>query len=237
MQLRIISLESCPPDFGRRITRAANLQNAVGNREFAAMDPNQHRLATDFALDRRKYAYKSGEPDPKGEEGCSIGEATQALCCAHSVELAVQVKREIGVIWADTTAPPYTEIFNERLTSTHVWRSVLVLRTVDEELQRLRSSEAPRSDMVAIHMNRLILHLVFQDPSIRRSHNDRAAEEDLVVAAQAAVRAIFDNVSGYLEDHHAGEYLASLSKNSGKCEAMVKLLGRPAPAAGQGSLF
>jgi hypothetical protein len=65
VQARIISLEKCPPEFARRLTRAANLQNAVSNREFAAMDPLQHRLATDFALDRRKYVYKSGDPDPR----------------------------------------------------------------------------------------------------------------------------------------------------------------------------
>jgi AIPR protein len=105
VQVRIISLEYCPPDFGRLITRAANLQNAVGNREFAAMHPLQHRLATDFALDRRKYVYRSGEPAPRGEEGCDIVEATQALGCAHSVSLAVQVKREIGAVWADTESP------------------------------------------------------------------------------------------------------------------------------------
>jgi len=32
IQVRLISLEGCLPDFGRRITRAANLQNAVGTR-------------------------------------------------------------------------------------------------------------------------------------------------------------------------------------------------------------
>ncbi len=125
------------------------------------MDPQQHRLATDFALDRRKYAYRSGEPDPKGNEGCGIQEATQALGCAHSVELAVQVKREIGVIWADADTAPYIDIFNEQTTSARVWRSILVLRAVDEELQRLRSSGIPRADMLAIHLNRLVLHLVF----------------------------------------------------------------------------
>jgi hypothetical protein len=138
--VRIISLEHSPPDFGRLITRAANLQNAVGNREFAAMDPTQHRLAMDFALDKRRYVYKQGETDPKGDEGCDIAEATQALACAHSTALAVQVKREIGALWADTAAPPYAELFNGSLSATRVWRSVLILRAVDEELQKLKNS-------------------------------------------------------------------------------------------------
>jgi hypothetical protein len=142
VQVRIISLAGCPPEFARSITRAANLQNAVGNREFAAMDPVQHRLATDFALDRRRYVYKTGESDPHGEEGCDIVEATQALACAHSRQLAVQVKREIGTLWADTDGAPYTELFNDELSSAKVWRCVLILRAVDEELQKIEDNNS-----------------------------------------------------------------------------------------------
>ena len=134
VQVRLISLEMAPPDFARRITRATNLQNAVGNREFAAMDPLQHRLAVEFALDKRRYVYKSGELDPKGNEGCSIVEATQALASAHSVRLAVEVKREIGSIWADTDRAPYTEIFAHDLTGERLWRAVSVMRAFDEDV-------------------------------------------------------------------------------------------------------
>jgi len=41
------------------------------------------------------------------------------------------------------------------------------MRAIDEELQKLRTSELLRADLVAIHLNRLILHLVFQDPAVR----------------------------------------------------------------------
>jgi AIPR protein len=51
VHVRIVSLESAPPGFDRLITRATNFQNAVGKRDFAALDPVQHRLATEFALD------------------------------------------------------------------------------------------------------------------------------------------------------------------------------------------
>jgi hypothetical protein len=244
VQVRIISLENCPPEFARQITRAANLQNAVGNREFAAMDPRQHRLATEFALDKRTYAYKQGEADPKGNEGCSIVEATQALGCAHSSGLAVQVKREIGAVWADTEAPPYTDIFNDELSSTRVWRSVLIMRAVDDELQKLRSADYPRADMVAVHMNRIILHLVFQDPAVRAIHHDHAPESDLIAVVRGSARSTFAKVSAYLESQHPSEYLASLSKNLSKCEELAQSLLHPpqramvdAQGLDQGSLF
>ncbi|MGD9882724.1 MAG: AIPR family protein [Reyranella sp.] len=225
VQVRIISLQGSPAGFDRRITIATNFQNAVTKRDFAAMDPTQHRLATEFAIDRRRYVYKSGEVDPKGEEGCSITEATQALGCAASIDIAVQVKREIGEMWGRTDAPPYTDLFNEELTSLKVWRAVLVMRRVDEELQVLSKSEhIPRADMVAIHLNRLILHLVFRDADLRRLDHDECDIADLLRVAQMAAKEQFMRVAAYMETNHQSEYLASFSKNRVKCNTTVHAL-------------
>jgi hypothetical protein len=236
VQVRIISLEKCPPDFARQLTRAANLQNAVGNREFAAMDPLQYRLATDFSLDRRKYVYKSGEPEPRGDEGCSIVEATQALGCALSVALAVQVKREIGALWASTDQPPYTDIFPQTLTTERVWRSVLIMRAIDEELQKLRSSDLPRADLIAVHMNRIILHLVYLQPEVRNLNHDGAPNSDIIAAARTVIPSVFKKVVNYMERMHQTEYPAPLSKNLSKCEKLVANYDNDSPVAEQSSL-
>ena len=238
IQVRLISLENCPPDFGRRITRAANLQNAVGTREFAAMDPIQHRIAVDFALDKRRYVYKSGETDPRGDEGCSIVEATQALACAISVKLAVDVKREIGSIWADTDSAPYTQVFPAEISSERLWKAVSIMRATEEAIQILRSGSAPRADLVGTHMSRILLYLVFRDPDVRLAFGSSAPASDAMRAAKKAVPAIFDKVAKYIEAHHAGEYLANFAKNSTKCEALVaNLNGYTVNAAGQPDLF
>lgn len=224
VQVRIISLEKCPPEFSRMITRAANLQNAVGNREFAAMDPVQHRLATEFALDKRLYAYKQGEMDPKGEEGCSIMEATQALSCAHSVALAVQAKREIGALWADTEGAPYRDLFNDRTTSESVWRSVRIMRAVDHELHLLRSSEIPRAELVAVHFNRVILHLVYRDEVTRGLGHQHSQDDNWLASVSPIAKRIFGEVATYLDNHHKEEYLAAFAKNQRRCEDLVAML-------------
>lgn len=232
IQVRIIPLDQCPAGFDARITRANNFQNAVTRRDLAALDPEQHRLATEFALDRRRYVYKSGETDPRGDAGCSIMEATPALACAHSASLAVQAKREIGELWANTEGPPYTELFNARLTGTAVWRAVVVMRAVDDELQQLRKSDIPRGDLVAVHLNRVILHLVFADPQVKKLRGAGNSDDALEQEAGVAARRIFPRVSEYLEKHHESDYLAPLSKNRSKCEALVRHLVRaqaPAP--------
>ncbi|MDO8379583.1 AIPR family protein [Phenylobacterium sp.] len=237
--VRIISLAKTSPEFGRQITRAANLQNAVGNREFAAMDPLQHRLATDFALDKRRYVYKTGESDPRSDDGCSIVEATQALASERSIALAVQVKREIGAIWADTAAPPYTDLFNEDLTTSRLWRAVRVMRAVDEELHFLKASMAPRASLVAIHLNRVILHFVFQDAEVRRSFAPDRTDDDVTLAARQATPPIFQKVSAYLEGNHGSDYLAQFAKNTAKCEELARTYDRRdgGPPGAQGSLL
>jgi hypothetical protein len=237
VQVRIISLEGCPPELSRKLTRAANLQNAVGNREFAAMDPVQHRLATEFALDKRKYAFKQGEDDPKGEEGCTIVEATQALACEKSIHLAVQAKRELGAMWADTMAAPYTDLFNESTTGERVWRAVRIMRAVDQELLELRRSNAPRAELVAIHLKFVILHFVWQDPDVKILRNQLLKEDDCVNKAKLATRVAFEEVAAYMERNHKDEYPASLSKNTARCEELARVL-RPAKGVGKtGELF
>jgi hypothetical protein len=232
VQVRIISLERCPPDLRQRITRAANLQNAVTNREFAAMDHVQHRLATEFALDKRKYAYKHGEADPKGDEGCTIVEATQALACEKSIQLAVQAKRELGAMWADTTAAPYTDLFNQNTTSLRVWRAVQITRVVDQELQNLRKSEAPRAELIAVHLKFVILHLVFQDPALKALRHSDGKDAECLVRAKQVTTSVFGEVTSFMQKHHADEYPAAFSKSYSRCEQLVGNLRR-APDKGQ----
>lgn len=234
VQVRLIDLAKCPPDFGLFVTRATNFQNAVSYRDLAALDRTQQRLAIEFALDQRTYAYKSGEADPHGEQGCSITEATQALACAqHKIDLAVQVKREIGEIWRDTTKAPYTDLFNDGLTTQTVWRSVLVMRAVEDEIQNLRHSSLSRADMLGIHMHRVILHIVFRDPEVKPLNHDDNDQGKLLAKVREISPRVFKQVADYVETQHPNEYLASLCKNGQKCSALaVALLGNE-----QGVLF
>lgn len=92
---RFISLEDCPPEFASDVTRATNTQNRVERRDFVALDSEQERLRTDLQLEQGKtYAIKTGEPDPPRSQGCTVVDATVALACAHSPELAVGQARD-----------------------------------------------------------------------------------------------------------------------------------------------
>lgn len=229
VHVKIISLEKCPPDFSQLITRAANLQNAVGYREFAAMDPHQRRLAMEFALDRRTYAFKQGEPEPTGDSGCGIVELTQALACADSANLATSAKREISSLWTDTSAEPYIRLFNDKLTSSKAWKCVIILRAVESELHKIRQGPDLvagnfSAENIAVHLNRIIAHIVFQSEPLK--HNIRNNMDDIQLSemARAETRIAFPKITKYLEENHTGEYLGRFCKNFTKCETLATFI-------------
>lgn len=216
--VRLISLEACPDGFDKAVARGTNTQNRIERRDFAALDPNQQRLASELLLDGKRYTYKSGDADPDQLSGCSIVEATVALACAtDDVALAVQAKREIGRLWEDIDSPPYTTVFNDATTATELWRAVEIMRLVDSRLMRISSSDLPRAEMVAVHGNRLVLHRVFQDARVRAFRADTTDFEAIKSAVGTVTEDVLARLADYLDAKYANAYLGSLSKNAAKC--------------------
>ena len=219
---RIISLASCPNGFDAEVTRATNTQNEIKHRDFSALDELQQNIAREMLLDGKRYAFKSGDPDPKGEDGCTIEEATIALACANEdISMAVSAKREIGSFWKDISKPPYTIIFNEKIGARDVWRSVVVLRAVEAALAAADYLAVDRGDQILVHGNRFILHSVFQDPEIQNYKNQSISETELIRAAESVTKRVFDEVAAAANKKYPGAYLQSLFKNAQKCKDLL----------------
>jgi len=228
VHLRIISLENCPEGFGIDLTRATNTQNRILNRDFAALDPNQQRLAIEMLMDGRRYAFKSGDQDPKNGEGCNIEEATVALACANEdVTLTIQAKREVGQLWYDIEKPPYTILFNEQITAKPMWRAVLILREVQKRLAEIDKTDIPRGDWLAVHGNRFILHRVFLDPAVKYFKNPQLEEGDILAAVVTATDSVLKELSVLVQERHPNAYLANLFKNTQKCKNLDQRLSNP----------
>lgn len=162
--VRFISLENCPPDFAVDVTTATNTQNRIERRDFASLDPEQERLRKELMLDLSKtYIYKSGDSAPLREDGRTIDEATVALACAYpGIKLSADAKRNVSVLWQDIESPPYTLLFNSRLTAYRLWRCVEVARAVESVLAYERTRRIGEERRVAYHGNRFVLHWVFK---------------------------------------------------------------------------
>ncbi len=153
VNVRLISLANCPEEFSVQLTRAANTQNRIERRDFAALDPEQERLRRDLSLDLKKsYFYKSGDTPGKPQDGCTIEETTVALACANTdVALAVHAKREVGKLWEDVTKAPYKILFNNGLSAVRMWRLVEVMREIDQALKKEQSTRKGRDRMITVH--------------------------------------------------------------------------------------
>ncbi|MHB8974083.1 MAG: AIPR family protein [Pirellulaceae bacterium] len=230
VNIRFISLGNSPEDFPIQLTRAANTQNRIERRDFAALDPEQDRLRRDLWMEYEKqYVFKTGDPAPLADEGCGIEEATVALACAEgSLALATQSKREVGKLWEDINRPPYKLLFNASITASRLWRCVEILRAVESILKKKQAKLEGRERMVAVHGNRLILHLVFKSLPVDRfddlSFDSAKAQKRAARLATSTLKEVIIAVT----DKFPNAYLNSLFKNQSKCEEVISAIHRVA---------
>ena len=215
--VRLVSLENCPAGFAEEITRAANTQNRIERRDFAALDPNQKRLRTELYLENQKeYVYQTGEEPPQADAGCTLDEASVALACeAPDIALCVQAKREVGMLYEDITKPPYTVIFNKGTTARALWRAVIILRFVESALKSEQRTHTGKEQLIAIHGNRFVLHLVFQKLALQPIENGET-ELDAVEVHSLAFDMLNSTIDKVLT-HYQSAYPANLFKNASKC--------------------
>jgi AIPR protein len=222
VNVRLISVANCPDDFGTELTRAANTQNKIERRDFAALDPEQERLRRDLSLDLGKtYFYKSGDSPGNATDGCTIEEATVALACAiPDVALAVQAKREVGKLWEDVAKAPYKLLFNGSLSALRMWRLVVVIREVEQALKREQENRQGRDRMITVHGNRFILHLVYCLLDLTRFDDPAFDIAPIIASVPTLTRRCSDIVIRQTHAMFPTAYTNSLFKNATKCRQM-----------------
>ena len=221
--VRIISLKNCQPGFAGAVTTATNTQNRVERRDFVALDPVQAAIREDFTLSLQKaYVVKRGEPDPPPESGCSVVTAAIALACAHrNVSLAVRAKRATDLLWEEGA---YELLFSQQdpPSAYQIWRSVLILRTVDDRLHDTAKRRQARAEAIADRGNRLIAHMVFQCLDLDGIDDPDADWSTVLAQVPEAV----ERVTTWLVYHLDGEfgsnsYVASTLANVDRCRTLV----------------
>jgi hypothetical protein len=222
VSVRIIDLEKCPPSFGSELTRAANTQNRIEKKDFAAQDTEQDRLKTELLLECAKvYAYKTGDRSPLPEEGCTFDDAVVALACAQEDSgLCVQAKREVGLLYDDITQAPYKKLFNASVSALKLWRAVEIMRAVGEALREQANLEG-KDRLIAVQGNRFILHLVF-----RVLNKFDSASQDEFEKMKEGIPGIalemLASTTAEKEKQAKGSYPANVFKNTSKCKALAE---------------
>ncbi|WP_331448502.1 AIPR family protein [Streptomyces prasinus] len=161
VQVRIISLEDCPENFGDAITIAANTQNPIEARDFRALEQEQVDLQEDFQLSLGlAYYRKRGEGEPKPDEGCTMEEAAFALAAVHpDPGCAAAARQDPAWLWEKTN---YQQIFGPLPTAHRVWRCVALLRAVRAALREVDPGRRTRQRQLAESGDLLLAHVLFR---------------------------------------------------------------------------
>ena len=223
--VRFISLEGCPPEFAQDVTRGTNTQNRVERRDFVSLDPIQERLVLDLNLSGITYAIKSGSETPDPACGFTVTDATVALACVNEdVDLSTQAKREVGRLWigAETSdsSSQYRRLFNEGISANYLWHAVKLLRQIDASIIRERSSRQGRSNLIGVHGNRLIAHIVFRRLDREWPVMDENRFKEVFQKVQGDTARVYDALVHSSDSLYEGGYLASLFKNASKCRQL-----------------
>lgn len=66
------------------------------------------------------------------------------------------------MLYEDITKAPYVQLFDAGTTARQLWNAVVTLRAIEVELREIQTSRSRKEQLIAIHGNRFISHLVFQ---------------------------------------------------------------------------
>lgn len=224
--VRIISLENGAEDFGGKITKSNNLQNRIENRDFVSQDPEQQRLKVELQLDGYDYSIKRDMEFKSSEKSFDLVESTAALACAsQDISIIVQLKREISKLWESTSKKPYKTLFNGGVSSTYLFRCVLVNRAIESKLNEImRTTSCDYSHGIGVHGNRLISGLVFDGVNQKRLKDPSFCFDTYMQNFDVKEQTMksFSRLKGIVEKEHANAVLPTLFKNKNKCESLFR---------------
>ena len=222
--IRVISLEHGSPTFGEDVTKTNNRQNRIENRDFVSLDPEQSRIRTELAIDKIDYQLARSESVMRGAVSFDLIESTTALACASgNVNLAVQLKREIGKLWEDLKRAPYKELFNPTVSGMYVWRCVQTQRKIDKALTQViiqHHLSTGKGFGVAVHGNRVIAALVFTSLGAKQFGSPQFPFDTEITEARinAEVEKYFMKLKDALGQHYPNAIIPTLFKNLSKCK-------------------
>jgi hypothetical protein len=113
------------------------------------------------------------------------------------------------------------------MTATRLWRSVQVLREVDDTLREEQKNLDGRNRSVAIHGNRLIAHAVFA--ALPNGALEGGDFDQVKATVPDLTRQALEGMQQIVGRDYAGNYLAALFKNASRCRDVVVKLPDLAP--------
>jgi hypothetical protein len=160
--VKFISLESSPVDFGKRITVATNTQNKVEKKDFVSLDTEQARIKLELKLENIEYHYKrTDERVISDDNNYLLEEVAFSLASLwDNIDYSTMVKKESGRLWEDVTRPPYTDIFNAKISAIKISKALRIYRYVTNKMTELAWETEGRERSIYRYGNSFVTHIM-----------------------------------------------------------------------------
>jgi len=119
-------------------------------------------------------------------------------------------------------------LFNSGLTGLRLWRTVELLRIIDEELRTAGATGKPRT--VAIHGNRFLAHQVLRRLKLDRLDDPVLSMDQFRLDARNLVPVLLGKTCKAIESLYSNAYVQALFKNVSKCKEMDLWMAEGIPA-------
>ncbi|SMP57895.1 AIPR family protein [Fibrobacter sp. UWB10] len=218
---RIIEISPENATYGDKITKTNNRQNKIENRDFVCLDPVQLRIKKDLEVEGISYIIQRNESLQKNDTTFDLIDATAALSCiSNDITLFVQLKREIGKLWEDTTKAPYKKLFNPNTSSLFVLRAMKIQRIIDQKIAKIISEKTLGADKNAflIHGNRMIASKIFHDLPTRQFDKVELDFESIMqIDYEQKIKDCTALMISIINSKYPNAIIPILFKNLGKC--------------------
>ncbi|AJQ96933.1 AIPR family protein [Gynuella sunshinyii] len=172
-----IALDADLDEFGGKVTRYRNNQNAVSDIDFAALDENQIQWAQTLQQSGVSYRYKSGELD---QEDFDVETAAKALACwagDSDCNLIAQAKKDAKKLFsrvagAELHGATYHHLFKDSLQARQLWRIVQIHQLIRESLKSDARQATGLDKDITSNSLMLLSHIVYLKIKPHIDHND-----------------------------------------------------------------
>ncbi|MEU6246608.1 AIPR family protein [Glycomyces sp. NPDC047010] len=229
--VRVISLDGAPHDLAKRITMAANTQNAILARDFAGNDDVQEELQLELDALGKRYIYRRSVDAPKPDaQTCTIFEVARALVCMQKdAALVARIKHNPDTLWEREPGGIYEQLFLRGTPDAReAWNGAVFVRAVLGTMDRVAARRRGRAEAIAQQANLLIAHLLLRltdAASIREA--DESEWAHVITAATARCDEVLDSVIVYTTERYSDDQAAKTFTDGSR----VKLIASQALAA------
>ena len=226
---KIISLENGNEELGNNITQNTNTQNKIEKRDFVSLDPQQERLKIELALEGITYQVKRSSENTIGDnKTCTVEDLITAVACSlDDIDLSVLAKREVGKLWENIYAPPYTNIINSNLSATKAWRCVSIMNYLNSYIKEESKSLSGRKRMCLIHSNRFILHVILNTISSSMLMNAQTNFEEFCANELPLLITTYESrLFALIESMYEQSLVHQIFRNFTKCRELKKEMNR-----------